>query len=348
VTLPADTVKALFANPGLVRGVRFRPSGRSQLSARTAQLSDAQLSSVVALAGGDEPRGFDEAPMPERVRELDAALDLVDVRHGRAIIEGTDPVADALRQRLLERRSATGIVSEPLVIGPPAGGGPERGHGSLRVGAGAGASSRDGPLLTLDGRLALHDLVDPPPGFPLRTQLEFLKFRASYATRERWLRLDEASLVEATSLNVFDRLEHRIAWKMRAGATRVVDAGCSDCVAGRFEVGGGPALLAWDGALAAMVTADAELLGSPSLNGAGASFLRPGIGPGLLVRVLGGDRAALLATATWRWLPAAAPSTTFQLGATGRLHLGAVSLSADWRRTPLANEATLSVLVYGR
>ena len=348
VTLPADTVKALFANPGLVRAVRFRPSGRTQLQARASGLTGPELERVTELADGGEPGAFSRAPEAERVRLLDTALDLVDVRHGRAIIEGSDPAADALRQRLLERRSAIPVASEPLAIAPPRSGGPERGHGSMRLGVGAGASSADGPLVVLDGRLALHDLVDPPAGFSPQTQLEFLKFRAALLPRSRTIRLDEATLFQATSLNGFGRLERRVSWKARAGAIRVVDAGCPGCVAGGFEVGGGPAVLARGGALAAAVTADAELLGAPDLRGMAGGPLRPGVGPGGLVRLLAGDRVALLGTASWRWLPFASPRTTFQLGAIARLHLGAVSLAAEWRRSPIAQEGVLSLQVFAR
>ncbi len=348
ITLPADAVKALFANPGLVRGVRFRPSSRTQLEARAAQLPGPQLDDVALLADGGEPAAFARAPESERVRVLDTALDLVDVRHGRAIIEGNDPDADALRQRLLERRSTIAVPSEPLAVAAPPSGGPERGHGFLRVGVGAGFSSADGPLAVLAGRVALHDLTDPPIGFSPRTQLEFLKLRLSLATRSRSVRLDEASLVEATSLNVFDRFERRVSWKMRAGAARVEDAGCRGCVAGRFEVGGGPAILTRGDALALAVTADTELLAAPDLHGAGGTGVRPGIGPGGLVRLLAGDRGAILGTAAWRWLPFASPRTAFRLGAIARLHLGAISLAAEWRRTPLAHEVAFSVQLYGR
>ena len=347
ITLPADSVKALFANRGLVRAIRFRPSSRTQFEARTASLSGAQLEAVAALAEGEEPAGLEAWPAAVRVPVLDAAVDLVDVRHGREMVSGGAPEADALRQRLLERRAAIPVASERLVVSPPALGGPERGHGSLRVGVGGGASSADGGLLVLDVRVALHDLTDPPAGFPTRTQLEFFKGRAAFAPRDGKFRLDEASLVEATSLNLFDRFERRASWKMKAGAVRVVDSACRECIAGRFEVGGGPALLAWDGALAAAVTADAELLAG-DLHGAGGWPLRPGVGPGVLLRVLAGERVALLGTATWRWLPGASPETTFLLGAVARLHLGGLSLSAEWRRSPIATEVVGSVLVYGR
>ena len=348
ITLPADTVKALFANPGLVKAVRFRPSGRTQLHARASGLSDPELASVTALADGREPAGFERLPQVDRVHLLDTALDLVDVRHGRAIIEGTDPAADALRQRLLEQRSAIPVASEPLAIQPPRAGGPERGHGSMRLGVGGGASSADGPLVVLDGRVALHDLADPPPGFSPQTQLEFLKARLAFLPRSRSVRFDQASLFEATSLNGFGRLERRVSWKAVVGAVRVPDAGCDGCTAGRFEVGGGPALLSRDGAFAVALTADAEVLGGPGLHGIEGAPLRPGVGPGAVVRLLAGDRAALLGTATWRWLPLASPDTTFQLGATARLHLGALSLAAEWRRTPIAYEGTLSLQLFAR
>ena len=348
ITLPADTVKALFTNPGLVRAARFRPSGRSQLQARAAELSGRELDGVLELADGREPPGFDGLPQVERVHLLDTALDLVDVRHGRAIVEGTDAAADALRQRLLERRSAIPVASEALAIEPPSGGGPERGHGSMRLGVGAGASSADGPLVALEGRVALHDLADPPAGFSSQTQLEFFKARVSVLPRSRSLRFDEASLFEATSLNGFGRLERRVSWKATVGAVRVPDAGCGGCAAGRFEVGGGPAFLSAGGALAAAVTADAEVLGGPGLHGLEGSAFRPGLGPGGLVRLLAGQRVALLGTATWRWLPLATPGTTFRLGATARLHLGPVSLSAEWARTPLAHEGVLSIQAFAR
>ena len=348
ITLPADTVKALFANPGLVRAVRFRPSGRTQLQARASGLTGPQLDEVTVLAGGGEPEGFDRLPQVDRVHLIDTALDLVDVRHGRDILSGGDPAADALRQRLLEQRSAIPVPSDPLVIQPPRAGGPERGHGSMRLGAGGGASSADGPLVVLDGRIALHDLVDPPDGFSPQTQLEFLKARIALMPRSRSVRFDEASVFEATSLNGFGRLEQRVSWKAVAGAVRVTDAGCDGCAAGRFEVGGGPALLTNGGALALAATGDAELLGGPGLHGLAGSPLRPGIGPGGLARLLLGNRIALLGTASWRWLPFASPDTTFRLRATARLHLGAVSLSAEWLRTPLAYEGVLSVQVFAR
>jgi len=346
-TLPADSVKALFANPGLVRAVRFRASARTQLAARTAGLSGTDLDAVQRLAEGRDSAALDATSTPERVRVIDAALDLVDVRHGRDIVTGADPAADVLRQGLLERRSAIGVASPPLVIPTPSAGGPERGHGSMRFGLGAATSREDGPVLLAEGRLALHDLADPPAGFSPRTQIEFFKLRLSLADRRRALRLEEASLVEVTSLNRIDRFERRISWKMRLGATRVVDGGCEGCVAGMFALGGGPGFVSAGGTLSAALTADAEVLAAPDLHGLSGSGVRPGLGPGVLFRLLGGERAALVGTGSWRWLPFASPSTSYELGVEARLHVGAVSLAARWRKAPRAGEVGLVLLLYG-
>jgi hypothetical protein len=194
--------------------------------------------------------------------------------------------------------------------------------------------------------MALHDLVDPPAGFSPRAQIEFFKLLLSLADRPGAVRLEQASLVDVTSLNPIDRFERRLSWKFRVGATRVADAGCDRCVAGLFTVGGGPGLVTETGAFSAALTADTELLAAPDLNGVSGSGFRFGVGPGVLLRLLGGERTALLATGTWRWLPAASPETSYEVGAEARLHLGPVSLAARWRKAPRSDELGLLLFLY--
>ena len=125
----------------------------------------------------------------------------------------------------------------------------------MRFGLGAASSRQEGSLLLLDARMALHDLTDPPAGFSPRTQIEFFKLLLSLANRPGTLRLEEASLVEVTSLNAIDRFERRLSWKFRVGATRVADAGCDRCIAGLLTVGGGPGLVSDSGAFSEIVRA---------------------------------------------------------------------------------------------
>ena len=345
VVIPADTVKALFRNPGLVRGVHYRPSIRTQLVTRLGQLDDAGRDEVDALAA--DPA----APFPERLEKasraavLDAALDHLDFRFGRDLAVGKAPAAARARQTLLERRSALAIVSPPLEIPPPTRRAPDLGHGSARAGAGGGYSSRDGGLVLLDLRLALHDLGDPADGYPPLSGIEFLPTRLRLAPREERLELDEAWLVRIVTLNDLNRFELRPSWRLRFGGATVRDAGCAACLAGQLEFGAGFAKAL--GPVDLYGGADLGVEGSPRLAGTGGSWTRVGVGPGGLVRLRLGAHAVLLADARWKWLADAAPRETFELRAALRLHVArdlAVALEA--RRTPAGDEATLAVHAY--
>jgi len=345
VVIPADTVKALYANPGLVRGVSWRPSIRTQFLARVDRLDGQGRDAVDALSADAA------APLPDALGKegqaavLDAALDQLDLRYSRDLAIGNAPAAARSRQVLLERRSALGVISPPLDLAPPVERSPDRGHGSARMAAGGGWSSQEGPLLVLDLRLALHDLGDPLDGYPPLAQIEFLPTRLRFAPREQKGEVDEAWLVRIVSLSDLTRFELRPSWRVRLGAATVRDAGCAACLAGQGEFGAG--LTKSLGPLDLYAGADVALEAAGHLAGWGGSAFRLGVGPGGLARLRLGPAVTLLADARWRWLPDAAPRETWDLRAELRLHLTrALSLSAEARRTPAADEATLAVQAF--
>ncbi len=344
VVIPADTVKALFRNPGLVRAVHYRASIRTQFLARLAPLGPAERDAVEALAADAAaplPAALDPAG---RAAVLDAAVDHLDLRFGRELVVGQAPAAARARQTLLERRSALAVVSPPLEIEPPLRRAPELGHGSARIGVGGGMSSREGALAVLDFRLALHDLGDPLDGYPPFAQLEFLPVRLRLAPRDARAELDEAWVVRIVSLNDVSRFEHRPSWRVRFGAATVRDAGCASCLAAQGEFGAGFARSV--GLLDLYAGADLLAEASPRLAGIDGGAFRAGVGPGALARLRLG-RATLLADGRWRWLPGASPRETFELRGTLRVHVARdLSLALEGRRTPSADEATLSVLAF--
>jgi hypothetical protein len=345
VVIPADTVKALYANPGLVRGVSWRPSIRTQFLARVGRLDGPGRDAVDALSADAA------APLPDALGKegqaavLDAALDQLDLRYSRDLAVGKAPAAARSRQVLLERRSALGVISPPLDLAPPVERAPDRGHASARMAAGGGWSSLEGPLLVLDLRLALHDLGDPLDGYPPLAQIEFLPTRLRFAPREQKGEVDEAWLVRIVSLSDLTRFELRPSWRVRLGAATVRDAGCAACLAGQGEFGAG--LTKSLGPLDLYAGADLALEAAGHLAGTGGSAFRLGVGPGGLARLRLGPAVTLLADARWRRLPDAAPRETWDLRAELRLHLSrALSLSAEARRTPAADEATLAVQAF--
>lgn len=347
VVLPSDTVKALYRNPGLVRRVQYRPSIRTQLEARAARLSPAGLHALQALSS-DPAATLPAGLSPDaQAAVLDAALDQLDVRYMRELVVGNAPDAARRRQALLERRSALGVISAPLEISPPRERAPELGHGSFRLGAGGGWSDRDGPLAVLDLRLALHDLGDPPAGYPVLSQIEFLPARLRVAPREGRVELDDAWLVRILSLNDVSSLDLRPSWRARLGAATVRDAACAGCLAGQAELGGGFTKAALLGGLDLYAGADAALEWSPPLSGISGSPVRVGVGPGGVARLRIGAVAAVLADVRWRWLPGADPDRTYELRGALRVHVAReVSLALEARRTPAQGEATASVLGY--
>ncbi len=347
IVLPADTVKALFRNPGLVRAIHYRPSLRTQLDARLARLDARDRAAVREIAAAPA------APLPagdgpaERAAVLDAAADLVDLRHGHDIALERDPAASEARQALLGRRAEIPVQSPELDLSLPEAKRPELGHGALRLGLGGGASTQDGGFAALDFRLCLHDLADPPDGYPDGAAIEFLPARLRWASRPGRLELDDGSLVRIVSLSPVTAFDQRASWHLRVGATTVRDGGCDRCLAGAVGGGAGLDLGLAGGALDAAAFGDAELLASPRLSGAGGSGWRPGVGPSGLVRLRLGEEAALLAGGEWRWLPDARPGSTWGVDGTLRLHvLRRVSIGLEARARPEERSASLVVFLF--
>jgi hypothetical protein len=199
----------------------------------------------------------------------------------------------------------------------------------------------------LDLRIALHDLGDPPEGYPVLSQLEFAPTRLRLAPREGRAELDESWLVRIVSLNELSRFDLRPSWRVKAGAATVRDPACRSCLAAQGEVGAGFALAGLARVLDVYAGTDASLEWSPSLSGIDGGEVRGGIGPGGLARLRLGARAALLADARWRWMPAADPERTFDLRGAVRLHLGtSASLALEARRTPSEDVVSALLLTY--
>ncbi|HTP26738.1 MAG TPA: DUF4105 domain-containing protein [Anaeromyxobacteraceae bacterium] len=345
IIIPGDTVRALYANPGLVRAVHFRPSIRAQFRMRVSHLTAAEGDAVERLIKAPAASITGLSPIAE-ARALDAALDYVDLTYARELLGNVVTPAADLKQRLMERRSSLLVQSDELTLPAPESLDPHRAHGSLRAGVGAGASTRNGPLTVYDFRLALHDLADPPTGYPALSQIEFLPVRLRYEPRSNAFGLEEGFLADVFSLSDFGRFEHHISWRARFGATTVRDSACSDCLAGIASLGGGFAKSLAADRVTAFALLDSEVLGGPHLSGIDGSRVRVGLGPAAGIRLRFGDRASLLCEGGWRFLPEAVPRTTFDVRVTARVYVGRFSLWADAARWPLESQFLSGVSLF--
>lgn len=289
--IPADTVKALMQEPGLVSRVQFRPSATSTFRARLKSVPGKLLPWVVKL--GEKPattlpQNFTEI---EVAQALDAAIDYVEMSYAKEILADERSSKGAgLKQQLLERRAELDAETPDLVVEPPAHEMPHKGHGSSRLGVGAGVidPARGGrpasSFFQLDYRLALHDLSDAPAGYPEFSQLEFLPTRLRYDPDRQRIHVEDLSLVRVISLNPVDSFNMRPSYKVRVGAVTFRDKRCAECTMGALELGGGIATSFLNRALTLWTTFDTGFY-AIRFGGSSPDKVRFQVGPSAGVRI---------------------------------------------------------------
>jgi hypothetical protein len=360
--VPADTVKALMRNPGLVRDVKFRPSLRAQFERRVANLSGRERDLVEALVvHPDQPLPVDLAPA-RQLRVFDAAQDLVDIRYARELPTNPGGAGGQIKQRLGERRADIALPSDDLVIRTPLEKLPHVGHGSRRLGLGGGVNRAGDAFALLDLRVTMHDLADPGDGYPDLAQLEFLPTRARLWAERAYrasdsdgmtrpggpvFELDELWLVRIMSLTAQQQFDRKLSWKVGLGMSRIRDEGCASCAAGTVSGGTGAAFASDRGGALAWAMLDARAQWAYHLDGIGPTGFRLGAGPSGGLRLRLGRRLTALVAGEWLWLPAQAPLAAWSVDGTLRVHLSG-PLALDVRATGGngATEGWASLLVY--
>lgn len=371
IVIPADTVRALYKNPGLVGHVRFRPALRKQFRVRVEGMSEPELAAVEALGNDVDAPLRDTLPPEGKIRVLDAAMDLNDIRYARELLKETDSTGAQLKQRLLERRAAIPVPSAPLSVTPPWDKAPHLGHGSGRITLGAGlrAGTAGMPLVETTGapgrwgkaegywqlgfRLAGHDLADPPRGQPELSQINFFDVRARLYPRKTTLKaleLEELALVRIVSLTAIDRFDKKPSWKVRAGAFRVRDRGCAkdDCLVVGGEVGGGLAASLFQDGVTVFGTLDLFAGGSGALRGGPEGTpLRIDAGPTLGLRLRPSASLVGVVSGHLGYLPFQVPRTTGTAEAALRWEISpGVAVGVEGRAQPRAVDGQLQGLVY--
>lgn len=343
--IPVDTVKALMAEPGLVHAVHYRPSARAIFRDRLRGLRGAEIDLVAALVD-DPSAAFPPDAAPERVAAIiDAALDFIDVRYAKDLIDDRASRGATLKQKLLERRAELGIASEDVVLAAPRDQMVHRGHASSRLALGMGVTDGSSGFVDLRWRIALHDLADSPIGYPEYAQIEFFPTTVRYRMPERRVELEDLSLVRIASISPMGRFDYKPSWKLRVGATRLRDGGCPSCVMGVTEGGSGVATNLAGEAVTAFATADVSLY-APRFSGDGPRA-RLAVGPSVGLRIKLASRLVSLTTAAWAYEPWQEPRTTWSAATTLRWQY-----AQDWaanveaRKQPLGAEAVVSTMFF--
>ncbi len=170
-TVPADTVRLLAAQPGLVTDISFRPSRVTLIRRKREHLSPEEhrlVKRVVRDASASQSEEVRALPLPRQAFVLDVASDYV--RYTGERDEDLAVVSRERNRQILTARSLLRIPSEDLAIRPFALQ-PELGHKTSRMSVGGGWRNND-TFEEVSLRTAYHDLLDPETGYTPDAQIE--------------------------------------------------------------------------------------------------------------------------------------------------------------------------------
>ncbi len=178
--LPAETVKALFLEEGLLKSVEYRPSLYNQIVSKLGQVDESRRATYSRLMES-ESSDSDSVILGglskfEQAEILDLALKSYLYRkESNNLKEGDKENWTRLMRR---RAELPGFRTDPLpeIVNSP----PEAGHGPMNVRLGAGSvqsgidGSQSASFASLFFRPVLHDYLGPQSGYEPYSVFEFL------------------------------------------------------------------------------------------------------------------------------------------------------------------------------
>jgi hypothetical protein len=245
--IPADTVRAVLAVHGLVRRIGGRPSLLAIMRRRQATLTRQEAAAAKAWATVAAPPPVGSNPARDAL-VLDAAIDYLRFHGGNLADPGE--TYKLRERRILLARGRLGVPPQETVVAPAVAA-PESGHATMRARVGAGIADQGGPFQTLSLRIAIHDDLDPPRGFPANARLQMGDLRLRFEDRAQRVELDRFDVIDIVSAGPFDSWLKSTSWKVWFGADNARELGCEQpgsshagwrCLYAGVTTGGGVAL----------------------------------------------------------------------------------------------------------
>ncbi len=241
-TIPADTVRLITEQPGLVVETAYRPSRSTQIRRKRDLLSDHERDILHRISKDTEITQSDDFKMLPTDRQaflLDVAYDYM---RYQSVTDDKNTAAYEKNQRsLLLTRSALKIQTEEVKIEPVTAP-PEKGHRTARTGVGFGWRGGE-PFEEVAIRPGYHDLLDDETGYTPDAQIEALSVRLRYYNHTDRIQLESLTLASIVSLFPIDSLFRKPSWKVSVGLNTIKDhIGCDFCNYWNFNVGTGGAI----------------------------------------------------------------------------------------------------------
>ena len=240
-TVPADTVRLVAAQPGLVKDTMYRPSRRTVIQRKREWLSGEEHRLFVDItehAGLIKQEAFVRLPIQRQAFILDVTSDYL--RYRSETDKSHESVYKEQNRAVLAARSALRIPSEDVKINPFSKQ-PDLGHGTSRASVGAGWRNND-TFEELSIRAGYHDLLDTEIGHTQDAQVEIASLSLRHYNRADQTRVERATLVNILSLSPMDALSHGPSWKFNVGMNTIRLGDCQFCSNGVLNGGIGAAV----------------------------------------------------------------------------------------------------------
>lgn len=238
-TIPVDTIR-LLRESGLVGEAVSRPSRstlvrrkRASMTAEERTWFDRLIRNPAELEGD----GFRALSPDQQAFVLETASDYL-LQHSAAGGAEGAPFRDKNRT-ILRARSGLKVTSRDVPVEPYIKQ-PDLGHGTSRVGAGAGWRNHRA-FEEVNIRAAYHDLLDPEKGFTPDAQIEFLSVALRHYHDESQARIERFTPINILSLAPMDSLSRAPSWKVNVGMQTIRHNGCALCSNGVGSAGIGAA-----------------------------------------------------------------------------------------------------------
>jgi hypothetical protein len=216
--IPLETIRAVESAGMNTEGAGYRPSRATKIRYIEGITPDEGLvlAKKVALNEKDPAEVSDPsgAYRDESIKTLDLAAEYTQYLYAKKRLAKDDYMKRYLK--VLAARSKLGLGSEYNIPAPVS---PEHGHGSSRLGVGAGVK-RGSSYQSLSLRPANHDLLDPMDGYLPGAAISFLDTELRYNYTERKFSLEKLILVEVVSVSDIDRFFKPVSWKVTTGVFR--------------------------------------------------------------------------------------------------------------------------------
>lgn len=237
--IPADTVRAIIRQQGLLKKTRYRPALATVVTAKARLLDDKQkeLAKALALEGLSLDAGIiNRESKVQQAQILELAFDYLSYLNADKI-KHHQAINGQLAYDLLAARSFLNVKILNIEINPPLGR-PDEGHAGNRASFTYGYDGKK-DYIEASYRWSYHDLYDPAIGFIKGGQVEFFKPTLRYYPRSNHLSFEALELININSKPQFSDFIRPFSWQVSLGAKRLRFADNKRHLAAVAKIGGG-------------------------------------------------------------------------------------------------------------